>query len=194
MGLVLLTLFLGGIVIFFNLKEIVYNPVLGIKNVSTVRAKLIREIEGVKSFSKQELINLDRGDGMRFLSFARQHLSEDSILVFPAEQFTEPKEDSILGALASQHFIVTLYPRRFLTDTYDFHKWPFADSAPLNAGGRLRMFGRDYCHNRIHFVFRIFVSPDVRRYRFFMTAVSVTGRQDFGNETSFILYPDADQP
>jgi hypothetical protein len=194
MGLVLLTLSLGVIVIVYNVKEIVNNPVLGVKNVYTARAQLVREIEGVKNFSKQELINLDRGDGMRFLSFARQHLSEDSILVFPAEQFTEPKGDSILGALASQHFIVTLYPRRFLTDTYDFHRLPFADSAPPNAGGRLQMFGRDYCHSRTHYVFRIFVSPDVHRYRFFMTAVSVTGQKDFGNETCFILYPDADQP
>jgi hypothetical protein len=192
MSLVLLMLSLGGIVIIYNLKVMVNNPVLGVKNVYTVRAKLVREIEGVESFSKQELINLDRGDGMRFLSFARQHLPEDSILVFPAEQFIEPKGDFILGALAWQHFIVTLYPRRLLTDTYDFHKLPFADSAPLNAGGRLRMFGRDYCHRRTHFVFRIFVSPDVHRYRFFMTAISVTGPKDFGSETSFILYPDAD--
>jgi hypothetical protein len=192
--LVLLTLSLGVSVIFYNLREIVNNPVLGVKNVYTVRARLVREIEGVKKFSKQELINLDRGDGMRFLSFARQHLSEDSLLVFPAEQFSEAKGVFILGALASQHFIVTLYPRRFLTDTYDYRKPPFAGSAPLNAGGRLRMMGRDYCHDRTHFVFRIFVSPDVHRYRFFMTAISVTGQKDYGNETCFILYPDADQP
>jgi len=146
-GLVLLILSLGVVVIINNVKEIVNNPVLDVNFVFSRRAELIREIEGVDNFSKQELINLDRGDGMRFLAFARQYLSEDTILVFPVEQFDWAQGDTILGPVPSEHFAVTLYPRRFLTDTYDFRRLPFADSAPLNEEGRFRVFGRDYRHS-----------------------------------------------
>ena len=192
-GLVLLFFSLGIVVIIYNVKEIVNNPILGVNVVYSRRAKLIRQIEGVYNFSKQELINLDRGDGMRFLAFAQQHLSEDSILVFPAEQFDESKGNTILGPVPSPHFTVTLYPRRFFTDTYDFRRLPFGDSALLNTEGRFRVFGRDYCYSNKHFVFRIFVSPDIHRYRFFMTTVPIAGQKDFDTELTFILYPDSDQ-
>jgi hypothetical protein len=193
-GLVLLVLSLGGVVIIKNVKVIVNNPILGVNVVFSQRAKLIREIEGVDSFSKQELINLDRGDGMRFLAFARQTLSVDSILVFPAEQFDEAQGDTILGPVPLQHFVVTLHPRRFLTDKYDFRLLPFTDSALIAEEGRFRVFHRDYHHSRKHYVFRVFVSPDVHRYRFFMTTAPITGRKDYGSELTFILYPDGDEP
>jgi hypothetical protein len=191
--LLLLILSLGVFVIITNVKEIFDNPILGVNVIYFGRTKLIREVEGVDRFSKQELINLDRGNGMRFLAFARQCVSEDSVLVFPIEQLDPVQQDTVLGAMPAQHFVVTLYPRRFLTEKYDFHRMPSDDPALLNREGRFRMFARAYRDGNKLFMFRIFASPNAHRYRFFMTDVAVTGQKDYGSELTFLLYPDGDR-
>jgi hypothetical protein len=183
-GILVLFAFLA---VYKNLGIIQQHPTMGIQYVLERRSELIREIEGKSDFSKQEIINLGQGDGMRFLSFALQNLPESSTVIFPEEQFDRKLRDTILGAVNLFHMTVTLYPRTIEKGKYDFRTLP----QEVLKGQRVPSAMRSYYHSSRQFVFSVFKLSAAKRYRFYISESAVSDSPNYHTRIQYLLIADS---
>ncbi len=194
--ILLATLFLVAVagVTVYNLRQLVNNPTLGIRYVYTSRSRLIREIEGVQPPTKETLINLALGDGMRFVNFLADTLPENTSIVFPADMSDSPQTAAFFKYAGRAHFIPYLYPRQFQTETYDFQTLPYDPRSPSTVPQEYRLVTREYHHSSQNFVFQVFVSPNAKRYSLFFKTYPVQGQKNYHTENLFVAYPEGLNP
>jgi hypothetical protein len=171
-----------------NCRTILGHPDLGLQYVLIRRAQLITEIEGVRSFSKQEIINLDRGDGMRFASFAAHCIPQNAVLTFPVEQLDQALRGEVLGSVNEFQLSVALYPRALRFEKYDFRLNASAAASPDQPQAQIAR--RDYSHSSRHFVFSAAILPACTSYRLRVSTAPVLGNSQYHTETRYLLEPD----
>jgi hypothetical protein len=188
----IILVFLGvtAFAVCYNIYILTTHPDLGIDYVLFRRAELIKDTEGIKDFSKQELINLYIGDGMRFIAFLRKNLPDDSVVILPKDQFNKELRNDILGQINKAHMLVTLHPRRVETAAYDFRKLPKDTLKSDDTSLQSKSYKRDYFHSSRHFVFWVVTSPSCKRYRFFMSTAPVSGNKDYHTEITYFILPE----
>ena len=189
LALALLFLAVGTCIIVYNVRETIDNPELGAKHVLLTHIELAREIEGISNPTKQEMINLTMGDGMRFFAFLRDHLPEDTFLIFPRDEigYLQPTEYLRMGFGAIS---ATLHPRKIQTEFYEFQDLPYDPLRLSDVPQDYQLITWDYAWRSLHFVFRLFVSAETKRYRFFFDAYPVKDQPGYHTENLFIMYPE----
>ena len=178
----------------YNVRQLQDNPELGTKYVYSRRAELIREIEGVAPPTKETLINLALGDGMRFVNFLADNLPEDTSVIFPANTSGSPEASPLFRYAGPAHFIPYFYPRKFQTETYDFETLPYNPRSLSTVPQEYHLVTRDYTHSSRHWVFQIFGSPDSKRYRFYFKTYPVQGQKNYHTENLLVAYPEGLNP
>ena len=194
MHVVLATLFAvaSAAIIVYNVRGILGNLELGTRYRLVRMAQLVQEIEGVGNPSKQEMINLTLGDGMRFFAYLRERLPEDTLLIFPsnasnAEHDLQPEEIGRVGAIG---FRATLHPRKLKGENYDFQRLPYSPGELSTLSQKYNLSTLDYSHSSLHFVFQVFLSPDTKQYRFFYNVRPVAGQASYHTEILMLMFPE----
>jgi len=187
--------FLGAValVLAFNVPEIFSNPDLGTDFALQRRADLVEQIEQVSPPTKEELISLNLGDGMRFVFFVREATPEEVTIVFPVGDVYPVPRDFFANATAS-HFRPTLYPRVYQQERYEFDLLPY-DHAGLTAlADRYQVASREYLHRSRRYVFIAVVSPETTHYRVFIASTPVEGQPYYQEEYVAVLLPEELSP
>ncbi len=194
--IILASLFLVAVagVTSYNLRQIVNNPKLGTWLTYTRSVELIREIEGVQPPTKEALINLALGDGMRFVNFLADTLPEDTSIVFPADMSSSPQTSQFFKYAGPAHFIPYLYPRKLQTESYDFQPLPYDPNSLSTVPQEYRLVARQYHHSSQNFVFQVFVSSNAKRYRLFFKTYPAPGQKNYHTEHLFVAYPEEPIP
>ena len=178
----------------YNLRQLQDNPDLGTKYVYSRRAELIREIEGVQPPTKETLINLALGEGMRFVSFLAKTLPEDTSVVFPVDQSGASQPSEFFQYAGLGHFRPYMYPRKLQTEVYDFQHLPYDPLNLSNVPPEYRLVTWNHTNSSQHFVYQVFVSHSAKQYRLFFKSYPVQNQKDYHTEYLFVAYSEAVSP
>ncbi|MFH1140363.1 MAG: hypothetical protein V1724_01540 [Chloroflexota bacterium] len=192
---VLASLFLIAVVgvTIYNVQGIVNNPKLGTWLTYTRSVELIRDTF-LQSPTKETLIGLATGDGMRFVNFIADTLPEDTSIVFPTDESGALQPSEYFRHTGFAHFIPYLYPRKLQTETYDFQSLPYDSRNLSTMPQEYRLVSREYFHSSQDWVFQIFVSPDAKRYRLFFNIRPVPSQFGYNHVRTFVAYPEGLNP
>ena len=183
-------------IIGYNVNKMVTIRELG-TNYLRGLGRTVQEVEGTPRPTKQGMINLYFGDGMRFVAFLAEHLPKNATVVFPVDKLTpggamQPR--AYFTAAGWNHFLPILHPRKMKSDVYDYQVLPYTPLRLDEVLKEYRLATWQVSHSNQVFVLQVFVSPDAKEYRLYFISRPLKGDPTNRTENLLIAYPQVVSP